>query len=146
MRAVVQRVVRAGVRVDGECVGEIERGLLVLVGVGVGDTDANARRLAEKIVGLRIFADDSGRFDRSLVDVGGAILAVSQFTLYADTSKGRRPSFVGALGGEPARELYEAFVGHLRGHSVPVECGRFGADMEVALINDGPVTIIIEHP
>ncbi len=146
MRAVLQRVKRASVRVDDEIVGEIERGLLVLVGIGVGDSDADAVRLAEKIVGLRVFADDKGRFDRSVVDVGGAILAVSQFTLYADTNKGRRPSFAGALGGEPARELYERFVAHLRDQRVPVQCGRFGADMEVALINDGPVTIMIEHP
>ncbi len=146
MKTVVQRVTQAGVRVEDELIAEIGVGLLVLVGVGEGDTDADARWLAEKLVGLRVFSDDRGRFDRNLADVRGSVLTVSQFTLYADTRKGRRPSFNQAMKGPEACRLYELFVAELRALGVRVECGRFGADMEVALINDGPVTIIIDSP
>ncbi len=146
MKAVIQRVTQAAVRVDGDVVAEIALGLLVLVGVGEGDTDADPRWLAEKIVGLRVFSDERGRFDRSLVQVRGSVLAVSQFTLYADTRKGRRPSFNRAMSGEKARRLYDLFVAETRALGVRVECGHFGAHMAVALINDGPVTIIIDSP
>lgn len=146
MKAVVQRVQSASVAVDGTRIAHIDRGLLVLLGVGTGDSDASANWLADKIAGLRIFPDAAGRFDRCLEEVDGAVLAVSQFTLYADTRKGRRPSFVDALRGDEAAALYEAFVARLRDRGVPVQTGRFGADMQVTLINDGPVTIILEHP
>jgi D-aminoacyl-tRNA deacylase len=146
VRAVLQRVTTASVAVDGDIIAEIGAGVVVLLGMRDGDVEADARRLADKIVSLRIFADDEGRFDRSLADVGGEVLAVSQFTLYADTRKGRRPSFVAALRGEDAVGLYEAFVAQLRSREVAVRTGRFGADMQVALINDGPVTIILESP
>jgi len=139
-------VQRAAVAVAGETVGEIERGLLVLVGVRRGDGPADAAWIARKLAGLRIFADDQGRFDRSLTDIGGAALVVSQFTLYADTRKGRRPSFVEALGGDEAERLYLEVVEQLRGDGVAVQTGRFGADMQVSLINDGPVTIILDSP
>ncbi len=133
-------------RVGGEQIAAIDRGLLVLLGVAAGDVEEHARWMAGKIVGMRIFSDSEGRFDRSVAEVGGAVLAVSQFTLYADTRKGRRPSFVEALGGDEARALYDSFVAHLRALEIPVESGRFGADMQVSLINDGPVTIILQHP
>ncbi len=132
--------------VAGETVGDIGHGLLVLVGVRRGDGAADAEWIARKLAALRIFADDEGRFDRSLGDVGGAALVVSQFTLYADTRKGRRPSFVEALGGEEAEQLYLEVVAQLRATGVAVETGRFGADMQVSLINDGPVTIILDSP
>lgn len=146
MRALLQRVKDASVRVDGDVVAEIGRGLLVLLGVAVGDRDDDARWLADKVAALRIFADDEGRMNRSVLDVGGAVLAVSQFTLYADTRKGRRPSFVQAQGGEHAEALYERFVSCLRETGATVQTGRFGADMQVALVNDGPVTIIVDSP
>jgi D-tyrosyl-tRNA(Tyr) deacylase len=146
MRALLQRVKSASVRVDGEVIAEIGPGLLVLLGVAVGDGGGAARWLADKIAALRIFADDEGRMNRSVLEVGGAVLAVSQFTLYADTRKGRRPSFVEAQGGEGAEALYQTFLSCLRETGVPVETGRFGADMQVALINDGPVTIIVDSP
>ena len=144
MRAVVQRVSRASVAVDGEVVGACGRGLLVLVGVGHDDTDATARRLAEKLARLRVFENDEGRFDRSLLDVGGEALVVSQFTLLADTRKGTRPSFTGAAAPERAEPLYERFCDELRALGVPVETGVFGAYMEVEIVNDGPVTIVLE--
>jgi D-tyrosyl-tRNA(Tyr) deacylase len=144
MRAVVQRVSRASVTVDGEVVGSCGRGLLVLVGVGHDDTDATARRLAEKLARLRIFEKDDGRFDRSLLDVGGEALVVSQFTLLADTRKGTRPSFTGAAAPERAEPLIATFVEALRAHGVRVETGVFAARMQVELVNDGPVTLIVE--
>lgn len=144
MRAVIQRVSKASVTVDGAVVGQIGRGLLVLLGVGAGDAAADARQLAEKIANLRIFADDEGRFNRSALDIGGAALVVSQFTLYADTRRGRRPSFSGAALPEVAAPLVEGFVAALRERGLPVETGVFGAHMDVDLRNDGPVTIILD--
>ena len=144
MRAVCQRVSRARVTVAGETVGEIGQGLLVLLGVARGDTDEVARRIAEKIARLRIFEDDDGKFARSLLDVGGAALVVSQFTLIADTQKGNRPSFAEAAPPEEAQRLYQAFATALAGEGVPVATGVFGARMRVELENDGPVTIVLE--
>src|ERR1051325_5189630 len=138
MRAVVQRVSRAEVRVDDEVVGRIERGLLVLVGVGKGDTAEDARTLADKVVSLRIFTDADGKMNLDVKETGGALLCVSQFTLLGDARKGRRPSFADALEPEPAAELFESFLSHCR-RAVPVETGRFRASMQVELVNDGPV-------
>ncbi len=145
MRAVVQRVSRAVVRVEDRAVGEIGRGLVVLLGVREGDTAAEADWLADKIAGLRIFAGETGKFDRSLDDVGGALLVVSQFTVYGDTRKGRRPNFSAAAPAETADTLYEHFVAHLRSGGYQVETGVFGAMMDVELVNDGPVTLIVER-
>jgi D-tyrosyl-tRNA(Tyr) deacylase len=131
------------VRVDGATVGEIAAGLLVLLGVARGDTAGDPARLAAKVAKLRIFEDDDGRFDRSLVDTGGAVLAVSQFTLIADTGKGNRPSFTGAAPPDEAEPLYDAFCDALRSLGVGVETGVFGARMQVELVNDGPVTIVL---
>lgn len=144
MRAVCQRVSSARVRIDGEVVGEIGSGLCVLLGVARGDGVDEATRLAGKIARLRVFADDEGRFDRSVVDVGGGALVVSQFTLLADTAKGTRPSFSDAAPPEQAEPLYARFCAELRALGVPVEQGVFGARMEVELVNDGPVTIILD--
>lgn len=144
MRAVVQRVSSASVRVEGDVVGAIGRGLLVLLGAGRGDTSENATRLAAKIARLRIFPDESGRFDRSLLDVGGDALVVSQFTLLSDTRKGNRPSFTDAARPEQAEPLVEAFAAALRGSGILVETGEFGAYMQVELVNDGPVTIVLD--
>lgn len=144
MRAVVQRVSRASVRIDGSITGAIEAGLLVLLGVGLDDQPADSDYLAEKIVGLRIFEDESEKMNRSLVDVGGAILAVSQFTLYGDVKRGKRPSFDAAARPERARELYEYFVNRVRSMGVRCETGVFQAMMQVELVNSGPVTILID--
>ena len=146
MKAVVQRVSKARVTVRGEPVGEIGPGLCVLLGVARGDGAAEAQRLAEKVARLRIFEDDEGRFDRSLLDVGGEALVVSQFTLLADTTrqKGTRPDFSQAAPREQAEPLYEAFCEALRQQSVHVESGVFGERMAVELVNDGPVTIVLE--
>ncbi len=146
MRALVQRVTRASVRVGDELVGEIGAGLCVLVGVTHDDTPADAEKLAAKVHGLRVFDDDTGVMNRSLAETGGAALVVSQFTLYGDTRKGRRPSWVGAAPPEQAEPLIEGFVGALRELGTPVETGRFRADMAVELVNDGPVTLLIEVP
>ena len=143
MRAVIQRVSRASVRADGRIVGEIGSGLLVLLGVAAGDEDADADGLAGKVARLRIFENDDGRFDRSVLDAEGAALVVSQFTLIADTAKGNRPSFGGAAAPTEAERLYERFCVALRELGVPVEQGVFGARMEVELANDGPVTIVL---
>lgn len=140
----MQRVSSAAVSVAGEEVAAIGPGLLVLAGVGRGDTDAAARRLGAKVAGLRIFADEQGRMNRSLVDAGGRALVVSQFTLYADTRKGYRPSFIEAARPEEALGVLEAFVAELRSAGIEVAEGRFGAHMEVSLVNDGPVTILLE--
>src|SRR5258708_29779146 len=144
MRGVVQRVSRASVTVGGEVTGAIDGGLLVLLGIAPTDTNAKAEWLADKVVGLRIFNDDDGKMNRSLLDVGGAVLVVSQFTLYGDCSKGRRPSFIGAAAPEIAVPLYEAFVTAVRAQGVTTATGRFGAMMQVELVNDGPVTLVIE--
>jgi D-tyrosyl-tRNA(Tyr) deacylase len=146
MRAVVQRVSSASVRVDGEIVGEIGRGLLVLLGVRVGDGDAEARWLADKIAGLRILEDADGKMNRSLLDDHLAALVVSQFTLYGDVRKGRRPSWIEAAPPELAEPLYERFCACLAEAGVPVERGRFRTHMDVALVNDGPVTLILDTP
>jgi D-aminoacyl-tRNA deacylase len=146
MRAVVQRVVRAKVEVDGTVAGEIGAGLLVLLGVAKSDAGADAEFLAEKIAGLRIFSDAAGKMNLSLLETGGAILAVSQFTLYGDCRKGRRPSFDLAAPAEQGRALYEHFVAALRRAGARVETGIFQAHMAVSLVNDGPVTLIVESP
>ncbi|MCU0491599.1 MAG: D-aminoacyl-tRNA deacylase [Chloroflexaceae bacterium] len=144
MRLVIQRVSSASVTVAGQVVGQIERGLLVLVGITASDTATDAMHLAEKTANLRIFPDDEGRFNRSLLDVGGAALVVSQFTLYGDVRKGRRPSFIAAAPPEQAAPLVDAYAEGLRSLGIHVERGIFGASMQVALVNDGPVTILID--
>jgi D-tyrosyl-tRNA(Tyr) deacylase len=144
VRAILQRVSEASVEVAGRVVGRTGPGLLVLLGVGHEDGEAEARLLAEKTANLRIFGDDEGKFNRSLLDVGGGALVVSQFTLYADTRKGRRPSFTDAALPERAAPLVETYCEALRALGVPVETGVFGAAMGVALVNDGPVTIILD--
>jgi D-aminoacyl-tRNA deacylase len=144
VRAVVQRVTRAEVRVGQEVTGRIGPGLVVLLGAGDDDTDADLEYMVDKVVGLRIFADDDGNMNRSVVDVGGALLIVSQFTLFGDARKGRRPSFVKAMAPGPAEQLYERFVAAARVSGVPVETGRFRAMMHVELVNDGPVTLLLD--
>ena len=144
MRAVVQRVSRASVKVEGELLGEIGLGLLVLVGVGREDGEADADYLAEKIAGLRIFEDAAGKMNLSLMDVGGAMLAVSQFTLFGDVRRGKRPSFDAAGPPESARRLYEYFLERVRALGLRCETGRFQAMMEVELVNSGPVTILLD--
>ena len=146
MRAVVQRVKQSTVTTDNKIVGQIGGGLLVLLGVAKGDTAKDADYLANKIINLRIFEDEDRKMNRSLLETGGELLAVSQFTLLADCRKGRRPSFIEAAEPEKATDLYERFVNMVRAKGVAVQTGRFRAMMEVALINDGPVTIIIESP
>jgi D-aminoacyl-tRNA deacylase len=144
MRAVIQRVSRASVKVEGRIVGEIEHGLLVLLGVGQTDTEADADYLAEKITGLRVFEDENEKMNLSVQDVGGAVLAVSQFTLYGDVRKGKRPSFDSAARPERAKELYEHFVAQVRAKGLRCETGIFQAMMHVELVNDGPVTILLD--
>ena len=144
MKAVLQRVARAEVKVAGETVGRIERGLCVLVGVAEGDLDADADALAEKVMTLRIFEDDAGKMNLSVADVGGRVLAVSQFTLLADTRKGRRPSFTDAMQPAGAEKLFDRVCYALRTHGLRVETGRFGASMQVELVNEGPVTILLD--
>lgn len=146
MRAVVQRVSEAKVMIEGEVVGAIGRGLLILLGVGQGDTSKDAAYLADKIVALRIFEDDRGKMNLSLTDVGGQALIVSQFTLWGDCRKGRRPSFIQAAPPELAEKLYMEFVTRVNAAGVSIATGRFGAMMQVFLINDGPVTFILESP
>ena len=140
----MQRVTEASVEIDGEIVGAIGTGLVVLLAVKPGDDDKAIEFLAEKIANLRIFPDDAGKMNRSLLEVGGAALVVSQFTLYGDCRKGRRPSFIDAAPPDLAEPLYERFVARLRGCGVRVETGRFAADMKVGLVNDGPVTLILD--
>jgi D-tyrosyl-tRNA(Tyr) deacylase len=144
MRAVIQRVKQSSVKTNDEIVGQIGQGLLVLLGVAKGDSAEDADYLANKIINLRIFEDEDGKMNRSLLETGGELLAVSQFTLLADCRKGRRPSFIAAAEPEKANELYQKFVDGVRQKGVEVKTGRFRAMMEVALINDGPVTVIIE--
>ena len=144
MRAVVQRVREASVTIDGEVVGAIGSGLLVLAGAGSADTDHDVTALAEKLAGLRIFRDDADRMNRSISDVGGAVLVVSQFTLMADVRRGRRPSFTSAAPPDQAEPLVAALADALRGRGIEVAEGRFGAMMDVTLVNDGPVTIVID--
>jgi D-aminoacyl-tRNA deacylase len=144
MRAVVQRVSRAQVTVNGEVTGQIGLGMLVLLGVGRDDTEADASYLARKIAGLRIFEDDNGKMNRSLLDVSGSVLAVSQFTLYANVSRGNRPSFDGAAPAEKARQLYEFFVAEISAVGFVCETGRFQEMMKVELTNEGPVTILLD--
>ena len=144
MRAVVQRVSRASVTVEGEAVGSIGRGFLVLLGVAREDAPPDAEYLAEKVAGLRLFEDADGKMNLSLADVGGACLVVSQFTLYGDCRKGRRPSFVSAAPPEQAERLYEVFVETVRTHGISVATGRFRKHMYVELVNDGPVTLLLD--
>lgn len=144
MRAVIQRVTRARVSVDGETVGAIEHGLVALVGVAVDDDERAADALAQKIAGLRIFSDAADAMNLALADVGGAVLVISQFTLLGDVRKGRRPSFITAARGAHAEALYERVAAQLRAAGLTVATGRFGADMAVELVNDGPVTILID--
>ena len=145
MRAVVQRVTRAKVTVDDRVTGEIERGLLVFLGAGAGDGDADLAYIVDKVTNLRIFADDAGKMNRSVLDIGGGLLVVSQFTLYGDARQGRRPSFIGALEPTAAKALYEQALTAFRAAGVTcVEAGEFAADMAVELVNDGPVTILLD--
>ena len=145
MRAVVQRVTAASVSVGERLVGEIAAGLVVLLGVGRDDTAADAAYIASKIRDMRVFPGDEKPMDRSVLDVGGSVLVVSQFTLYGDAQKGRRPSFIDSARPEHAIPLYESFITHLRGLGLPVETGEFGAMMDVELVNDGPVTLWLER-
>jgi D-aminoacyl-tRNA deacylase len=144
MRAVVQRVSRAKVAVNGNIAGEIALGLLVLLGVGKADTEVDAAYLAEKIARLRVFEDDQGKMNRSVQDAGGSVLAVSQFTLYGDVRRGKRPSFDEAAPPEKARQLYEFFVERIRSAGLRCETGRFQEMMKVELVNEGPVTILLD--
>lgn len=145
MRIVLQRVVRASVTVGGRVTGEIGAGVCLLLGIATTDTTAEADWLAEKVQGLRIFPDEAGRMNRALTDVGGAVLVISQFTLYGDAAKGRRPSFIGAARPELAIPLYERFITTLRAAGLAVATGEFGADMLLEIHNDGPVTLILDR-
>ena len=146
MRVVLQRVSSASVRVDGNVIGDIGPGLVLLIGIHRNDTDEDMHNVMDKCVHLRIFSDETGKMNHSVLDMGGELLVVSQFTLYGDTRKGRRPGFDQAGRPDMAEPLYERAVARLRDHGLQVTTGRFGADMQVDLINDGPVTLIIEHP
>ncbi len=146
MRVVLQRVSSASVRVDGNVIGDIGPGLVLLIGIHRNDTDEDMHYVMDKCVHLRIFSDETGKMNHSVLDMGGELLVVSQFTLYGDTRKGRRPGFDQAGRPDMAEPLYERAVARLRDHGLQVATGRFGADMQVDLINDGPVTLIIEHP
>lgn len=143
MRAVVQRVTESSVTIDGEIVGSIQKGLCVLLGVSTEDTEADADYISDKLIGLRIFDDENGVPNKSVLDVGGSILLISQFTLLGDARKGRRPSYIDAARPEQAIPLYERCIERLRA-AVPVETGRFGADMQVSILNDGPFTILLD--
>ncbi len=145
MKVVLQRVARASVTVEDHVVGSIGRGFLLLVGFAAGDGEEQIRWMADKIVGLRVFADEEGRMNRDVLQVGGALLVVSQFTLYADARKGRRPSFVGAAQPDEAKSSYEKFVHELEQRELSVATGEFGALMSVELVNDGPVTLILDR-
>ncbi|MBR3282997.1 MAG: D-tyrosyl-tRNA(Tyr) deacylase [Ruminococcus sp.] len=144
MKIIVQRVTRASVRVDGELIGSIDTGYLLLFGAGHDDTEDDCRRLADKIINLRIFSDENGKINLDLSAVGGSLLVVPQFTLYADCRKGNRPNFIQAAKPDKAEKLYEYFVDYCRNKGVHTETGSFGADMKVELLNDGPFTVILE--
>lgn len=144
MKVLVQRVISSSVEVENKIVGKINNGLLLLVGFTEGDTSKEIDYMADKVINLRIFDDENGIMNKSLLDVTGSILSISQFTLYADASKGRRPSYVKALGGEKAVLLYDEFNNKLRKKGIHIETGIFGAEMKVNLINDGPITIMLE--
>ena len=144
MRVILQRSKEASVEVNGKIIGNIDEGLVILVGFTYGDTSKEIDYIVDKIINLRIFDDENGIMNKSVIDIGGSILAISQFTLYADTLKGRRPSYIKAMNGNDAIVLYEEFITKLRNNNIKVETGEFGADMQVSLINDGPVSIIIE--
>jgi D-tyrosyl-tRNA(Tyr) deacylase len=144
MRAVVQRVTKASVAINGNVVGEINKGLVILLGVKNGDNETDAKFIADKCVNLRIFADEAGKFNLSALEIGGELLAISQFTLYGDARKGRRPSFVEAAPPEISEPLYQKFVSYLKASGLKVATGEFGAMMLVEIHNDGPVTIILE--
>ena len=144
MRIIVQRCDQASVTVDNKVVGQIGKGVMLLVGFTHNDTSSNIDYLVDKVINLRIFDDENGVMNKSLLDIGGSILSVSQFTLYADSSKGRRPSYINALSGDKAVSLYEEFNQKLQSKNIHVETGIFGAEMKVSLINDGPITIMLE--
>ena len=144
MRAVVQRVLDAQVQVDGQCIGKIERGLLVYLGVHKDDTDKDFDYILDKVINLRIFSDDAGRMNLSLLDTGGDILVVSQFTLFGDARRGRRPSYGEAAGNEKGNLYYQRFLHELKEKGIKTASGQFGADMQVSYINDGPVTILLD--
>lgn len=144
MKFVIQRVTEASVTVDGACIGKIGKGFLVLIGIGGEDTKAEAERYVKKMLGLRIFEDENGKTNRSLADVGGELLLISQFTLYADCKHGNRPSFINAGAPDMANELYEYIIELCKEAGYPVQTGSFGADMKVSLLNDGPFTILLE--
>ncbi|MFD0962366.1 D-aminoacyl-tRNA deacylase [Paenibacillus chungangensis] len=144
MKVVVQRSKQAQVTVNGEITGKIEHGMVLLVGVTHEDSESDAKWMADKLAGLRIFEDESGKMNLSILDAGGAILSISQFTLYGECRKGRRPNFMAAARPEHAESLYELLNGYLRETGLTVETGKFGADMDVELVNDGPVTLIVE--
>ena len=144
MKVLVQRVLSSSVEVDNKIVGQINKGLMLLVGFTDSDTDKEIDYMVDKIINLRIFDDENGVMNKSLIDVNGSILSISQFTLYADTTKGRRPSYIKALNGEKATILYDEFNNKLRKTGINIETGIFGADMKVNIINDGPITIMLE--
>lgn len=144
MRAVVQRVKNASVEVDEKVIGEISHGLLVFLGVGDGDTEQDMKYIADKVIGLRIFSDADDKMNLSVTDVGGEILVISQFTLYGDCKKGRRPNFTSSMEPKGAEAMYEKFVKYIRDNGIGTQCGEFGADMKVSLLNDGPVTLILD--
>lgn len=144
MRAVIQRVKHASVKVDGEVCGEINEGLLIFLGISKEDTESDIAYIADKITGLRIFEDENEKMNNSVIDINGELLIISQFTLYGDCRKGRRPSFDGAMRPPEAEEMYEKFVEYMRKSGLKTETGKFGADMKVELLNDGPVTIILD--
>ena len=144
MRACIQRVSRASVSVDGRVVGEVERGFVVLLGVSESDTDKDVEYLCQKTLGLRVFEDDAGKMNLSIQDVGGSLLVISQFTLYGDCRKGRRPSFIEAARPDKANQLYERFVALAKEQGTHVACGQFQAHMDVELVNDGPVTMLLD--
>lgn len=144
MKAVLQRVAKASVAISGVTVGAIDKGWLIFLGIGDGDTSAQIPPMVEKILGLRLFSDEAGKFNHSVIDIKGALLVVSQFTLYADCSRGRRPSFTKAGKPEPAKNLYEEFIRTCRLKNIEVATGEFGADMMVHIENDGPVTIVLD--
>lgn len=144
MRAIVERVSRASVSVNGEIIGKTGKGFLVLLGVGDGDTDEDLKYIAEKVMGLRVFSDENDKMNLSIRDIGGSILAISQFTLYGDCRKGRRPNFTSAMEPKTAERMYNDFVRILRDNGIETQTGKFGADMQVELVNDGPVTLMLD--